>query len=146
MTTRFRDPLLFAGKAIAIFMQGAMAVGALALAVGFFGVIFFTPQLAAEAGLEPFPADFPIGALAALMLIGLAIVAMMFFFFDKLRRIIGTVGEGDPFHVALRERQGDHGEIDIGARHPQAELAHADVDGELHVGAAAHRLDRRGHE
>lgn len=104
MTTRFRDPLLFAGKAIAIFMQGAMAVGALALAVGFFGVMFFTPQLAAEAGLEPFPADFPIGALAAIMLIGLAIVAMMFFFFDKLRRIIGTVGEGDPFQPANAAR------------------------------------------
>ena len=31
------------------------------------------------------------------MAIGLSIVAMLFVFFGKLRRIIGTVGEGDPF-------------------------------------------------
>jgi hypothetical protein len=42
--------------------------------------------------------------LAAVMLIGLAIVVMMFFFFGKLRRIIRTVGEGDPFQPANADR------------------------------------------
>ena len=38
------------------------------------------------------------------MAIGLAIVAMLFVFFGKLRRIIGTVGEGDPFQPENAQR------------------------------------------
>jgi hypothetical protein len=35
--------------------------------------------------------------MAGVMLIGLAIVLMLFVFFGTLRKIIATVGEGDPF-------------------------------------------------
>ena len=38
------------------------------------------------------------------MLIGLAIVAMLFVFFGSLRKIINTVGEGDPFAPANANR------------------------------------------
>ena len=100
MTRRLKDPLLLVGKAIAIVMQAAMVLGAIALIVAAVGITFFTPELAAEADMEFFPADFPVAALVGVMLIGLAIVTMLFFFFDKLRRIIGTVGEGDPFQPA----------------------------------------------
>ena len=104
MTRRLKDPLLLVGKAIAIVMQAAMVLGAIALIVAAVGITFFTPELAAEADMEFFPADFPVAALVGVMLIGLAIVTMLFFFFDKLRRIIGTVGEGDPFQPANAAR------------------------------------------
>lgn len=94
-----RDPLLMAGKVIAVFMQVAMAIGAVGL------LIAMPALLAASAGWidgvdlteAGIPADFPLWALIGVMLIGLAIVVMMFLFFGKLRQIIDTVRDGDPF-------------------------------------------------
>lgn len=104
MANRFNDPLLLAGKVISILMQVAMAVGAVALLVATGGILLFGEELAAEAGLEAFPAGFPIVALAGIMLIGLVIVALLFVFFGKLRHIIDTVGAGDPFQPANADR------------------------------------------
>lgn len=97
MTQSSRDPLLLVGKAACFVLQGLMAVGAAALTSGIFGALFLTPHLAGQAGLESFPADFPRGLLAAIMALGFGIVASLFLFFGRLRSIIGTVGEGDPF-------------------------------------------------
>ena len=92
-----RDPLLLVGKGACLVLQVLMTVGAVALVAGLAGTIFFGPELAAEAGMEGFPPDFPRGTLAGVMAIGLGIVVSLFFFFGRLRAIIATVGEGDPF-------------------------------------------------
>ncbi|MGB3165157.1 MAG: DUF2975 domain-containing protein [Alteraurantiacibacter sp.] len=99
MTILRTDPLLLAGKAITIFMQGVMVVAAIALFLVIPALFFFGGDIQAEA-LEEFGAaagDFPTWALYSILLIGLAVVAVVFFFFDKLRRIIVTVEQGDPF-------------------------------------------------
>lgn len=92
-----RDPLLLVGTAACIVLQILMAIGAAALVAGLVGVALFGPEIAAEAGIDGFPPDFPRATLAAVMAIGLAIVVCLFLFFGRLRAIIGTVGEGDPF-------------------------------------------------
>ena len=106
MTTRKTDPLLLAGKVIAIFMQGVMAVGAIALVIAMPVLIFFRADIVAEyaeASGNP-DAVFPVFTAVGVMAIGLAIVAAMFVFFGRLRRIIDTVGDGDPFDPANADR------------------------------------------
>lgn len=103
---RPNDILLLAGKVLCLFMQAAMAIGAFALIVASAAMLFWRgtiiAEYAAEAG-DP-NAVFPVFTLLGVMLIGLAIVAMLFVFFGALRRIIGTVGEGDPFAPANADR------------------------------------------
>lgn len=106
MTKTLNDPLLLIGKAIAIFMQGVMAVGAAALVVGLGVILFNRDKLYTELAAEidrAVPATF-YPSLIGIILVGLAIVVMLFFFFGKLRQIIRTVGEGDPFQPANADR------------------------------------------
>ncbi|MBD3730472.1 MAG: DUF2975 domain-containing protein [Sphingomonadales bacterium] len=113
-----KDPLLLAGKAIAIFMQGAMAFGGIALVIALVAVLVMQGTVNAEIlektgdlqGLSPAL------TIAGLMVVGLAIVAMLFFFFDKLRRIIGTVGEGDPFQPQNATRLAQMGWLMLGVQ------------------------------
>jgi hypothetical protein len=100
------DLLLLAGKVITVFMQGVMAFGA-AVLVLVIGAMAFShgsiqEQLIAETGR----ADLVLRLFASLgvLLIGFAIVAALFVFFGKLRAIINTVGEGDPFVPPNAER------------------------------------------
>ena len=106
MTHHPNDPLLLAGKFICLFMQGLMIFGGIILALLIPALLFFQDEVSAEFAAEVQGAivDFPLAALMGLFLIGLAIVAALFFFFGKLRRIISTVGEGDAFQPANAER------------------------------------------
>ena len=99
MPRAFNDPLLLIGKIAAIFMQAAMAFGAIALVGVLVAIPFAQGAINAElrAELADPSVSLPLLPLIGVLLIGLAMVAMLFVFFDKLRRIIGTVGEGDPF-------------------------------------------------
>ncbi len=99
LSSRPNDLLLLIGKALSIFMQVIMAIAAFALVIAAGALLIFSGQIAAElaAELGDDVGALPGMALAAIMLVGLAVVTAMFFFFDKLRRIIDTVGEGDPF-------------------------------------------------
>lgn len=103
---RPNDLLLLAGKVICVFMQVAMAIGGIALLVATPALLLFRntvmEEFATEAG-NPEVA-FPLLQLAGVMLIGLLIVAMLFVFFGTLRKIIATVGEGDPFAPANADR------------------------------------------
>ncbi len=97
--TKPNDLLLLAGKVITYFMQAALAIGAIALLIATPALLIFRnrifEELATKAGdLE---VAFPLLQMAGVMLIGLAIVVMLFVFFGTLRKIIATVGEGDPF-------------------------------------------------
>lgn len=96
------DLLLLAGKVITIFMQIAMAIGAAALVIAAGALLFFRDTINAEFIAETGNADavFPVLELLGVMVIGLAIVAALFVFFAKLREIIGTVSNGDPFAPA----------------------------------------------
>ncbi|KLI64931.1 DUF2975 domain-containing protein [Aurantiacibacter marinus] len=99
ISSRPNDLLLLVGKALAIFMQVVMAIAAVALVIAAGALLIFSGEIAAEAAAE-FGDDvgaLPGLALAGIMLVGLAIVAALYFFFDRLRRIINTVGDGDPF-------------------------------------------------
>lgn len=108
MSDKPNDLLLLAGKIITVFMQAAMVIGAVALTIAGGAVLFFQETIRAEFIAEtgnPMAA-FPVFALAGVMLIGLAIVAGLFVFFGRLRQIINTVGEGDPFAPANADRLG----------------------------------------
>ena len=96
------DLLLLAGKIITVFMQIAMAFGAVVLIIATGALTFYSDTINAEFIAESGNPDavFPIFALFGVMLIGLAIVAALFQFFRKLREIIKTVSSGDPFEPA----------------------------------------------
>jgi hypothetical protein len=106
MSDKPNDLLLLAGKIITVFMQGAMMIGAVALTIACGAVLFFQETIRSEFIAEtgnPMAA-FPVFALVGVMLIGLAIVTGLFAFFGRLRQIINTVGEGDPFAPANADR------------------------------------------
>lgn len=93
------DLLLLAGKVLAILMQGIMLVGAAAITFAFFGVIFLADSINSEIRTEYGQAasELPSAAVLGLLALALVAVALIFTFFGKLRGIIGTVAEGDPF-------------------------------------------------
>ena len=96
---RPNDLLLLIGKALAVLMQILMVIAAFFLVLGAGALVVFSADIAAEVAAE-FGSDvsaFPAMAVAGIMLLAIVMVAGMYFFFDRLRRIIDTVGEGDPF-------------------------------------------------
>ncbi len=97
--TRPNDLLLLAGKVICIVMQAGMAIGAVALTVAIPALVIFRAEVFNQFAEATDAAQLanPLLLLIGVMVLGLAIVAMMFAFFGTLRRIIATVGEGDPF-------------------------------------------------
>ena len=106
MTSPLKDPLLLAGKAITFFMQAAMAFGALVLVGVSVALLFYQDSI-----MDEFIADtgnpdfvFPLLPLLGVFLIGLIILSALFVFFGKLRAMINTVGEGDPFQPANADR------------------------------------------
>ena len=96
MSIQFNDPLLLAGKVLTIIMQGFMALAGAILAIMIPVVIFFQDEINTEIAAEKI-ADFPTLAIVGLFALAIAAVTMVFVFFGKLRAIIGTVGERDPF-------------------------------------------------
>lgn len=99
MTTRTTDPLLLTGKILSILLQVGMVIGGIALSVALPALLIFRTKVESEFASQSGAAavTFPLLQLAGVMAIGLAIVVLLFVFFDKLRRIINTVGDGDPF-------------------------------------------------
>lgn len=112
------DLLLLAGKILAIFIQGVMAIGAGALVFASVAILIFRTTLIAEYAEEVGDPNvvFPVFMLLGVMLIGLAIVCALFVFFGKLRQIIGTVGEGDPFAPANADRLSTMGWLMLGVQ------------------------------
>lgn len=99
MTSRPNDMLLLAGKVIAIFLQAVMAIAAAALVLAMPLILFLQDGILGKWREETGNPDlvFPLFGIVGIILVGLAIVGMLFVFFGKLRQIIGTVGQGDPF-------------------------------------------------
>ncbi|TRD11574.1 DUF2975 domain-containing protein [Erythrobacter insulae] len=99
MQTQFNDPLLLAGKVLTFLMQGALALGGALVAIMIPVVIFFQDEINSEITAEQadIVTKLPIMPLIGLFALILVAVALAFLFFGKLRAIIGTVGERDPF-------------------------------------------------
>ncbi|MCK0127142.1 DUF2975 domain-containing protein [Erythrobacter sp. F6033] len=106
MQTKPNDLLLLAGKILTILMQCVMAIAALAMPIGAAVVVFMSDTINAEIAAEFAGAVGPLPTIPVLALFALALVAvaMIFLFFGKLRAIIETVGEGDPFVPDNAER------------------------------------------
>ena len=106
MTNRSKDTLLRVGKTLARILQGLCAIAA----VGFLLLI----PLAILASLDALPDstglnDLPLFEAAALPVVGIGILivaslAALFLFFGKMRAIITSAGEGDPFIPENAER------------------------------------------
>ena len=107
--TTFQSPndlLLVAGKALTIFAQGVLVLIAVVLLIGAPLVIFFEDAIIAEAiaSGETIEGPLPVSALLGFSGVAVLAVAMMGAFFAKLRAIITSVGDGDPFEPANAER------------------------------------------
>ena len=94
-----KDPLLTIGTIIVLIGQGAMAIAALALVLAIPGVALFRDAITSQlrSSMEDPAFVFPLIEVTGIMLMALVVALLMFAFFELLRRIIATVGEGDPF-------------------------------------------------
>ncbi|MEO0690525.1 MAG: DUF2975 domain-containing protein [Pseudomonadota bacterium] len=99
MNSQPNDLLLLAGKVLTVLMQGLLAIGAIAIAIAAPLMLIFNERVSvefAEKVGEVSGGTF-IGMTLTLMAIAFGIIAAAFVFFGKLRAIISSVGEGDPF-------------------------------------------------
>ena len=106
MSLKPKDPLLSLGKGLTYFMQGVMAIAFAALLVAVPVLIIWQDDIAAELASElgQQAAAFPLWPAVSVLLLAAIAIAMVFVFFGRLRQIIATVGEGDPFVPENAER------------------------------------------
>lgn len=106
MTSPANDLLLLAGKILTIMMQAVFAIAAAGVVFAFFGVALFADSINAELRTEfgPTITDLPTTGVLGLLALALLLVAALFVFLGKLRGIIASVGEGDPFAPENAER------------------------------------------
>jgi len=99
MQDKPNDLLLLAGKILTILMQAFLALAATAIAIAAPLMLIFNEKVSiefAEQVGEVSGGTF-IAITLGLMVIAFGIIAAAFIFFGKLRAIIASVGEGDPF-------------------------------------------------
>lgn len=99
MSIKPNDPLLASARVVILIAQGLMVLSAAALTVALVTIPFLRESITAEISAELADPDFvfPLFRVLALMALALAIVVPTFFFLRHMRRIVDTVGEGDPF-------------------------------------------------
>jgi Protein of unknown function (DUF2975) len=99
MKSPHNDLLLLAGKTLTLLIQGIMGLAAVVIGLVVIAVTVFhdsiNQEIAAEFGAQT--AAMPVGSILWLLLTVLAMVALIYLFFGKLRGIIDTVAQGDPF-------------------------------------------------
>ncbi|WP_301752011.1 DUF2975 domain-containing protein [uncultured Erythrobacter sp.] len=99
MKSPHNDLLLLAGKTLTLLIQGVMGLAALVIGFVVIAITVFrdsiNQEIRSEFGAQT--AALPAGSVLWLLLVVLAMVALIFLFFGKLRGIIDTVAEGDPF-------------------------------------------------
>ena len=106
MTARPNDPLLLAGRIIVLIMQAIIGLAMIALVIGLPLVLFLRDKITAEARIEFGNPDFifPLAAVLGILMMAILFLAGAFWFLRLLRKIIDTVGEGDPFVPENAER------------------------------------------
>ena len=99
MREKPNDLLLLAGNVLTIIIQAAMAFVGVVVAILIPIVLFFGDTINAEIQADQAEAisAFPAWPMAGLFVLIIGAVALTFLFFGKLRAIIGTVSEQDPF-------------------------------------------------
>lgn len=106
MTESSKDALLLSGHILARLLQAACALAAaivlLLIPVVLLLSLDMLPGLSAADRMGPIQAS-PVSVVIILVLLSL-ILAALFQFFGKLRAIIGSAGEGDPFTPENAER------------------------------------------
>lgn len=118
MQEKPNDLLLFAGQVLTIIAQGAMALSAFAITIALPALLIFREDVidgfSEKAGTgEPASA---LLVLAGVLVFSLLMVVTLFFFFDYLRRIVATVGAGDPFAPINARRLNLMGWLMLGAQ------------------------------
>lgn len=106
MSTKLNDPLLAIARAVIIILQAIMAIAAAALLIGLPLVLFLRDRITAElrAELGDAAAQLSLLPILGLLMLALAVVALVWLVLRNLRRIVDTVGDGDPFVPANAER------------------------------------------
>ena len=106
MTSRPNDPLLLVGRIIVVVMQAILGFAAVALTVGLPLIFFLRDRITAEARIEYANPDlvFPLGVVLGIMVFAIVFLVGAFWFLRLLRKIIDTVGDGDPFVPENAER------------------------------------------
>jgi len=91
------DPLLGIARGVLIFVMAVMIVAAAGLAIGLAAIVVMYPTVLAklaEHGVAPVAGWW---SAFGVILLGAAMVAIVFRFTQLLKHIVDTVGEGDPF-------------------------------------------------
>lgn len=99
MTDRSKDVLLHLGKVLALILQGLCALaGGVALLAILLVILLSQDMLPGfgDANDLPIIAAYPLAGVGIASSIAVSLAAL-FLFFGKLRAIISSVGEGDPF-------------------------------------------------
>ncbi|WP_347302871.1 DUF2975 domain-containing protein [Croceibacterium sp. TMG7-5b_MA50] len=106
MSIRQIDPLLAIANAIVLLFQAALVLATAALLIALPAVQFFWDDIIAGVRTEMADPAFvlPLVPVTALLIMALGIVVLLFLFLQNLRRIIRTVGQGDPFVPANADR------------------------------------------
>lgn len=101
-----KDPLLVIARTVVVIFQVLMVVAGAALTIALPAIFIFRGAIEAEILIEgvQLPASFPSEPIAGVLVLALATVVLFWFFLRHMRRIIDTVGEGDPFVPANAER------------------------------------------
>lgn len=98
MASRERDTLLNVARIIVTVAQALMVVGALALIVAVPIILLSQGEMLQEIRAEFGPqASLPLPIILTVLAASFVTVALAWHFLRNLRRIIDTVGEGDPF-------------------------------------------------
>jgi hypothetical protein len=100
-----RDPLLTTAKVVLLIVQGVLAFGGAAMAIAIPVLLFSRSHV--EEHLLPGAsghAGAVMSAIVTILLLAIVVFALVFHFVQLLSRIIGTVGDGDPFIPINAER------------------------------------------
>ena len=107
--------VLLAGKVLTLLIQGIMAVGAAVVTLTTLAVVAaqdtINTELRAEFG--PDVTAMPTLSIVSLLAVALVLCVLVFLFFGKLRGIIDTVADGDPFVPANADRLNAMGFLQI---------------------------------
>ena len=117
MQTIIKDPLLTAARVIITFFIAVFAFVIAAIVVGIPIMLFNQARIlaaVAEEGIKVGPELF--GALGLLFVGIAAFLSLMIWFLILLRRIVNTVGEGDPFVPENADRLSRMGWIAVGTQ------------------------------
>jgi putative flippase GtrA len=99
MTSIARDPLLAIAKGILWVLMASVLVGAAACVIGVPSLFLFQDQVTFELAKEAPGLEMPqiLWVIAAVLVCVVVLLLVLFRIFQLLKRIVDTVGAGDPF-------------------------------------------------